>query len=243
MPKKRMSRFIVLHAEVLNKVIRVMVVDYHELVRIGISRIVGDEPDMEVVAEAASGEEALRILRSFPPEKCPDVLLIDVTMPGMSGMETTQRISRLYPELRIIAMSAIEAGLIPARMLRAGAVAFLSKTVSIIELMRAIRTVYLGQRYLTQRLATRMVMDSVYDEHQSPFETLSERELQVALMLIDCNSINTISENLSLSPKTVYSYRYRIFEKLSIRNDSALVMLAVKHGLCRADPVDMISML
>jgi two-component system, NarL family, invasion response regulator UvrY len=139
-------------------------------------------------------------------------------------------------------MSAIDAGLIPTRMLRAGAVAFLSKAVSIIELMRAIRSVYIGQRYITHRLATRMVMDTVYDE-KSPFDALSERELQVALMLIDCNSINMISENLNLSPKTVYSYRYRIFEKLAIKNDSALVMLAVKHGLCRADPVDMISML
>ena len=85
-------------------------------------------------------------------------------------------------------------------------------------------------------------MDNVDDE-RSPFDALSERELQVALMLIDCNSINTISDNLSLSPKTVYSYRYRIFEKLKIKNDSSLVMLAVKYGLCRADPVDMIAML
>jgi two-component system, NarL family, invasion response regulator UvrY len=197
---------------------------------------------MDVIAQAASGEEALRVLRDFAPGKAPTVVLMDVTMPGMSGLETTQRISRLYPEIRIIAMSAIDAGLIPTRMLRAGAVAFLSKTVSIVELLRAIRSVYIGQRYLTHRLATRMVMDSVNDE-RSPFDALSERELQVALMLIDCNSINNISDNLSLSPKTVYSYRYRIFEKLAIRNDSSLVVLAVKYGLCKADPVDMISVL
>jgi len=237
-----MSQFVVLYAEVLNAVIRVMVVDDHELVRSGISRIICDEPDMDVVAQAASGEETLRILRDRSPSSAPNVVLMDVTMPGMSGMETTQRISRQYPDVRIIAMSAIEAGLIPTRMLRAGAVAFLSKTVSIMELMRAIRSVYIGQRYITHRLATRMVMDVVNDE-KSPFDILSERELQVALMLIDCNSINHISDSLSLSPKTVYSYRYRIFEKLAIRNNSSLVMLAVKHGLCRAAPVEMISML
>jgi two-component system, NarL family, invasion response regulator UvrY len=231
-----------LNTEVLSEVIRVMVVDDHELVRCGICRIICDEPDMDVIAQAASGEEALRVLRDFAPGKAPTVVLMDVTMPGMSGLETTQRISRLYPEIRIIAMSAIDAGLIPTRMLRAGAVAFLSKTVSIVELLRAIRSVYIGQRYLTHRLATRMVMDSVNDE-RSPFDALSERELQVALMLIDCNSINNISDNLSLSPKTVYSYRYRIFEKLAIRNDSSLVVLAVKYGLCKADPVDMISVL
>jgi two-component system invasion response regulator UvrY len=191
---------------------------------------------MDVIAQAASGEDALRLLRSLSP----NIVLMDVTMPGMSGMETTQRIVRLYPDVRIIAISAIEAGLIPTRMLRAGAVAFLSKSVSLIELMRAIRTVYMGQRYITHRLATRMAMDGV-DEEKSPFDALSERELQVALMLIECNSINTISDNLSLSPKTVYSYRYRIFEKLNIKSDSALLMLAVKHGLCRATPVDMIS--
>ncbi len=222
--------------------IRVMVVDDHELVRCGISRVICDEPDMVVTAQAATGEEALRALRNLHSGAAPNVVLMDVTMPGMSGMETTQRIARLYPNVRIIAMSAIDAGLIPTRMLRAGAVAFLSKKVPIIELMRAIRTVYLGQRYITHRLATRMVMDNVDDE-KSPFDALSERELQVALMLIDCNSINKISDNLSLSPKTVYSYRYRIFEKLAIKNDSSLVMLAVKYGLCRADPVDMIAML
>ncbi len=237
-----MSQFVVLNAEVLSPVIRVMVVDDHELVRCGIARIIRDEPDMDVIAQAASGEEALRLLRDFSATAAPNVVLMDVTMPGMSGMEITQRVVRLYPNVRIIAMSAIEAGLIPTRMLRAGAVAFLSKNVSIIELMRAIRSVYIGQRYITHRLATRMVMDTV-DNERTPFDALSERELQVALMLIDCNSINTISDNLSLSPKTIYSYRYRIFEKLAIKNDSSLVVLAVKHGLCRADPVDMISML
>lgn len=215
-----------------------MVVDDHELVRCGISRIISDEPDMEVTAQASSGEETLRMLRT----ETPNVILMDVTMAGMSGMETTQRIVRLYPDVRIIAMSSLEAGLIPTRMLRAGAVAFLSKTVSIVELLRAIRTVYLGQRYINHRLATRMVMDTV-DHEKSPFDTLSERELQVALMLIECNSISTISDNLNLSPKTVYSYRYRIFEKLTIKSDSALVMLAVKHGLCKATPLDMISSL
>jgi two-component system, NarL family, invasion response regulator UvrY len=215
-----------------------MVVDDHELVRCGISRIISDEPDMEVIAQASSGEETLRTLRT----ETPNVVLMDVTMAGMSGMETTQRIARLHPDVRIIAMSSLEAGLIPTRMLRAGAVAFLSKTVSIAELLRAIRTVYLGQRYINHRLATRMAMDTV-DHEKSPFDALSERELQVALMLIDCNTISTISDNLNLSPKTVYSYRYRIFEKLTIKSDSALVMLAVKHGLTRAHPLDMISSL
>lgn len=203
-----------------------MVVDDHELVRSGISRLITDEADMEVIAQAASGEEALRLLRIMYP----NVILLDVTMPGMSGMEAIQRISRLYPDIRLIAMSTIEAGMIPARMLRAGAVAFLSKNVSVLELVRAIRTVYLGQRYITHRLATQLALESV-DGNESPFESLSEREMQVALMLIDCNSINTISSNLSLSPKTVYSYRYRIFEKLGIKSDAALIILAVKHGL------------
>ncbi len=215
-----------------------MVVDDHELVRCGISRIISDEPDMDVIAQAASGEDALRLLRTHSP----NVILMDVTMPGMSGIESTGRISRLYPDVRIIAMSATESGLIPTRMLRAGAAAFLTQNVSVIELLRAIRAVYMGQRYITHRLATRMAMDNV-DEERTPFDTLSERELQVTLMLIDCNSITTISENLNLSPKTVYSYRYRIFDKLGIKNDSALMMLAARHGLTQAGNLDMISSL
>ncbi|MDT8429505.1 MAG: response regulator [Pseudomonadales bacterium] len=206
--------------------IKAMVVDDHELVRAGISRLISDEADMEVIALAASGEETLRLLRTIHP----NVILIDITMPGMSGMEAIQRISRQYPDIRLIAMSTIEAGMIPARMLRAGATAFLSKNVSVEELGRAIRTVYLGQRYITHRLATQLALESM-DANESPFDSLSEREMQVALMLIDCNSINTISGNLSLSPKTVYSYRYRIFEKLGIKSDAALIILAVRHGL------------
>lgn len=217
-----------------------MVVDHHELFRCGMARIISDESDMDVIAQAASGEEALRLLRKMEPNEGPDIIIMDVTMPGMSGMETINRVRRLYPNVRIIAISSVESGSIPARMLRAGAVAFLTKSIAIVELLRAIRAVDGGARYITHRLATRLAMESV-DEEITPLDSLSERELQVALMLIDCNSINSISENLNLSPKTVYSYRYRIFEKLNIKSDAGLVMLAVKLGLTQMTDVEMIA--
>ena len=130
-----------------------MVVDDHELVRYGISRIISDEPDMDVIAQAASGEEVLRLLRNVPA----DVVLLDVTMPGMSGIESTGRIARLYPDVRIIAMSPLESGLIPTRMLRAGAVAFLTKNVSVIELNRAAESVIgRSEEELMEQLSSRL---------------------------------------------------------------------------------------
>lgn len=212
--------------------IRVMVVDDHELVRCGLARIISDEPDMKIVAEAVSGEDAIEQLATVTP----DVILMDVKMSGIGGVDATQRILRAYPGMRIIAISALEVGLIPTRILRAGAVAFVTKCVSIREMLQAIRLVHAGERYITQRIATRLALNPFDDEpQQTPFDSLSERELQVALMLIDCNKVSRISDELHLSPKTIYSYRYRIFEKLGLNSDVELTILAVKHGLSDAD--------
>ncbi|MDP1933094.1 MAG: response regulator [Gammaproteobacteria bacterium] len=212
--------------------IRVMLVDDHELVRCGLARIIDDEPDMEVVSLAESGEDAIEKLASV----IPDVILMDVKMSGIGGVDATQRIMRAYPGMRVIAISALEVGLIPTRMLRAGAVGFITKCVSVQEMLLAIRLVHSGERFITQRIATRLALNPFDLEAQkTPFGALSERELQVALMLIDCHKINKISDQLHLSPKTVYSYRYRIFEKLGLSSDVELTILAVKHGLSDAD--------
>lgn len=212
--------------------IRVMVVDDHELVRSGLARIISDEPDMDVVSQADSGEDAIEKLATVKP----DVILMDVKMSGIGGVDATQRIVRADPGMRVIAMSALEVGLIPTRMLRAGAVGFITKCVSVREMLHAIRLVHAGERYITKRIATRLALNPFDDvPQQTPFDSLSERELQVALMLIDCHKVNKISDDLHLSPKTIYSYRYRIFEKLGLNSDVELTILAVKHGFSDAD--------
>lgn len=210
--------------------IRVMLVDEHELVRSGIARLIADESDMQVVAQAVSGEEALELLDAAQP----GIVLVDVKMSGLVGVDTIQRIVRAMPSARVIAMSTLEVGLIPARMLRVGAVAFVTKCVSVQELLRAIRLVHAGQRYITKKISRHLALNPFDEPRHTPFDSLSQRELQVALMLIDCQKVNRISGELNLSPKTIYSYRYRIFAKLGLSSDVELTILAVRHGLSDA---------
>lgn len=214
--------------------IRVMLVDEHELVRCGIARLIADETDMQVVAQAVSGESALELLDIVAPE----VILVDVKMSGLVGVDTIQRIVRARPSVRVIAMSTLEVGLIPARMLRVGAVAFITKCVPVQELMHAIRLAHAGQRYITQRISRHLALNPFEEPRITPFDSLSKRELQVALMLIDCHKVHRISDQLCLRPKTIYSYRYRIFQKLGLSSDVELTILAVRHGLSDASVLD-----
>ncbi|MEX2131402.1 MAG: response regulator [Pseudohongiellaceae bacterium] len=207
--------------------IKILVVDDFDLVRHGIARMLDDEADMEVTGMANSGEDALRQLRT----QIPDVVLMDVKMPGMGGIEATQRILRQYPEIRIVAMSSIDVGAIPTQMLAAGALAFITKGAAVEELMQAIRMAYRGQHYITQSVATQMAVQPVHRQDKKLFDKLSQRELQIAMLLSDGQRVSNISTTLNLSPKTVYSYRYRIFDKLGIKSDVHLTILAMKSGL------------
>lgn len=211
-------------------IVSILLVDDHELVRSGIARLLADETDMEVVGLAGSGEEAVEFMdqhAAFPP----DVILMDARMPGIGGIEATQRILTTAPKTRIIAMSSVASGVIPSQMLRIGAMGFITKSVGLDEMLKAIRMVRQGDHYVTPAVATQLSTDPFNRDGQTLFEKLSRRELQIAQMLTDGKKVSHISELLGLSPKTVYSYRYRIFEKLGIRSDVELTILAVKHGL------------
>lgn len=213
-----------------NEKIRVLVVDDHDLVRQGLARVISDEPDMAVIAQAGSGEECLSICGEIGL----DVVLMDVKMPGIGGIEATQRLLSLYPALRAVALSSIDTGVIPTQMLGAGAKAFLTKSAAVEELLMAIRAVHRGEHYITPAVATHLATDPFNRRNKQMFEKLSQRELQIAMLLSDGQRVSRISELLQLSPKTVYSYRYRIFEKLGIRSDVELTILAMKNGLCES---------
>ena len=207
--------------------IYILLVDDHALVRNGVARLLADETDMVVVGEASSGEEAL----AFIGQVAPDIILMDARMPGIGGIEATRRIRGLAPQIRIIAMSSITSGVIPSQMLRAGAQAFISKNVGVDEMLQAIRMVQQGQHYVTPEVARQLPLDPFNDSGEALFDRLSRRELQIAMMLTSSKKVSQIATYLALSPKTVYSYRYRIFEKLGIRSDVELTVLAVQHGL------------
>jgi len=210
--------------------IKVLVVDDHDLVRIGISRMLGDVEGIKVVGQAASGEEAVRLVR----ELSPDVVLMDVQMPGIGGLEATRKIQRIDEGIRVIAVTVCDEEPFPSRLLKAGAAGYLTKGADLQEMVRAIRVVSVGQKYISAEIAQQMALKPFKDEQASPFDQLSERELQISIMVVNCQKVQEISDKLCLSPKTVNSYRYRIFEKLGIDSDVELTLLAVRHGLVDA---------
>lgn len=207
--------------------IRVLVIDDHDLVRTGIRRMLADVAGVKVVGEGESGEDAIRLGKELQP----DVILMDIKMPGIGGLEATRRILRTYSDIKILAVTVCDDDLFPSRLLQAGAYGYLTKGASMQEMVRAIRAVYTGQRYISPEIASKLALKHLTDSGQPPFEQLSERELQVCLMITNGMKVQEISTKLCLSPKTVNSYRYRIFEKLNIKNDVELTHMAIKHGL------------
>tara|TARA_R110002072_G_scaffold301462_2_gene481242 strand:- start:2547 stop:3176 length:630 start_codon:yes stop_codon:yes gene_type:complete len=206
----------------------VLVVDDHELIRAGIARMLLDDGNIEVVGEASSGEEVLDMLRASGP----DVVLMDLKMPGIGGLEATRRIKRVRENTQIVVVTACIDDPYPAHVMESGASAYISKNSHISEIIRAIKSVYRGERYISSDIAQMMALNKTKD---SMFDSLSERELQIAMMIMDCQKVQNISDKLCLSPKTVNSYRYRIFEKLNVNSDVELTLLAVRNGLLDVD--------
>ena len=208
--------------------IKVLVVDDHDLIRAGIARMLLDDGGIEVVGEACSGEESIDSVRKLAP----DVVLMDLKMPGIGGLEATRRIKRQNEKVKVVVVTACVDDPYPAHVMESGATAYVSKSSHISEMIRAIKQVYDGKRYLSPDIAQTMALGKT---HSSPFDALSERELQIAMMIIECQKVQAISDKLCLSPKTVNSYRYRIFEKLELSSDVELTLLAVRNGLLDVD--------
>jgi len=208
--------------------IKLLLVDDHDLVRTAIARTLSDSSDLNVVGEASSGEQAYNMVR----ELLPDVVLMDIRMPGIGGLEATRKIKQRFPEVKILALSACDEEPFPTRLLQAGASGYLTKGVCIEETIRAIRQVAAGHHYLSSDIAQQMALKT-YDKKQldNPFDQLSEREMQISLMIASGQKIQVISDLLCVSPKTVNTHRYRIFSKLNIENDVELALLAVRHNL------------
>jgi two-component system invasion response regulator UvrY len=210
--------------------IRILVVDDHELVRIGLRHILADYPSIQIAAEAVDGESALRMNREIRP----DVVLLDVCLPGLSGFEVTKRLKQASPHLGIIILTVHEQAPYPAQLLEAGASAYLTKGCPATELVQAIQTVAGGGRHIGSRVAQQMALDMLPGGKGSPFEELSAREMEVMLMLADGLKIADIAEAMHLSPKTVATYKYRIFEKLNTRSDVDMTRMAMRYGVVAA---------
>jgi len=213
--------------------ISVLIVDDHSLVRSGIRSILEPFADINIVGEASSGEEAIVLSRKLKP----NVLLMDVKMPGIGGFEATRKIRLAEPTVKVLVITACDNDIYPARLLSVGASGYLTKNASMNEMVQAIRAVACGQRYISPRIASRLAFRHVAGAERSPFDSLSSRELQVMLMITMGTKVSEIAEKLHLSPKTINSYRYRLFDKLGISTDVELTLLAIRHGLIESDDV------
>ena len=213
--------------------ISVLLVDDHKLMRTGIKFILDDTADIRVVGEASSGEEALERARSLKP----NVILMDVSMPGIGGLEATRKLAMSLPDTRVIVLSAQTAEPFPMRLMEAGAAGYLSKDSASDEIVTAIHRVMTGERYISAEIARQLAMQAVNKTSgSSPFEQLSSREMQVMIMATGGHSVQAISDKLHLSPKTVSTYRSRLFQKLGVNNDVELTRLALRYGVIEEKP-------
>ncbi len=204
----------------------VMLVDDHAVVRMGFRMLLEGSTDIKVLGEADSGEEAVRRFGELRP----DVIVMDISMPGIGGLEAIDRILAKDPEMRILVLSAHEDAMHARRVLKAGAAGYLTKRSAAEELMRAIRMVSQGKTYLEPGIAQQMAVEQVSGE-RNPVDTLSEKEFKVFLSLASGRSVQDIAEVMSLSPRTVGTHLYNIKQKLGASNSAELAIIAIRAGL------------
>lgn len=186
-----------------------------------------DTPEIQVIGEAESGEQAIELARQHQP----DVVLLDVNMPGIGGVETTRRLLQSVPSAKVLAVSGLSEEPYPSLLLKAGASGYITKGAPLDEMVRAIRKVMQGGKYFSADIAEQLASSYLSDQQNSPFDLLSEREMQVAMMVVNCVSAQEIADRLFVSVKTVNTYRYRIFEKLQIDSDVKLTHFAMRYRL------------
>ncbi len=206
--------------------IQVMLVDDHAVVRMGFRLLLEGAPDMKVVAEAVSGEEACRIYQ----EKRPDVVVMDISMPGIGGLEALNRIIAKDPAARILVLSAHEDTMHPRRVLKAGALGYLSKRSAAEELIQAIRQVAQGKTFIEPGIAQQLAMQQLTGD-KNPVDVLSAREFEVFMLLAQGKTVVDIAAMLHLSPRTVGTHLYNIKQKLNASNSAEIALIAMRAGL------------
>lgn len=208
--------------------IKVLIVDDHDLVRFGFKSLLGTQLGIEVVETLSSGEAAISWCRDNRGNV--DVILMDVNMPGIGGIEATHRISSSWPQIGIIIVTVHDDGPLPKQLLNGGARGYLTKGNGVDEMLTAIRDVHGGKHYIAKDIAQKLAL-SVLPGETNPIDTLSMREIQVLMMVAQGTRTQQISEILNLSPKTISTYRKRLYEKLDVSSDIEMLHLAMKHGV------------
>jgi len=206
--------------------INVMLVDDHAVVRMGFKMLLESAPDIKVVAEAESGEQAVKMYM----EHHPDVVVMDITMPGIGGLEAIERIMAKDSSARVLVLSAHEDSVHPKRVLKAGAMGYLTKRSAAEELIKAIRSVAGRKMYLEASIAQQMAIQQLSGE-ANPVDVLSAREFEVFMALAKGKTTNEIANTLCLSPRTVGTHLYNIKQKLNANNSAEIALIAMRSGL------------
>ncbi len=208
--------------------IQILIIDDQALVRTGLRHILDQSSEITKVTEVSSGEAALSSCRTSRP----DVILLSINLPGLTGFEITRKLMRSHPEAKIIVLAVHAKPPFPTRLMDAGASGYLTRDCEADELIQAIRTVVGGQRYIGSEAAKQLALSMLTGSaSESPFEDLSAREMEVMLKITDGRRIPDIASLMCLSPKTVSTYKYRILGKLGARSEVELVRMAMRYGL------------
>ena len=207
--------------------LKILIADDHAIVRQGLKQIVAETRDMVVAGEASNGQELFNKLK----EDDYDVIVLDITMPGRSGMDVLRQLRSERPRLPVLILSVHSEEQYALRALRAGASGYLTKESAPDELVVAIRKVSLGGKYISSSLAEKLAFELEVGREQAPHETLSDREYQVMCRIASGKTVMEIAQELSLSEKTISTYRSRILEKMNMKNNAELTYYAIKNGL------------
>ena len=213
---------------------KVLLIDDHDLVRNGIRRLLEDTSEVKIIGEAVSGEEGVKKAQALDP----DIILLDINMPGIGGLEACHRILQRRPEQKIIILTVHTEESFPKRLLEIGAKGYLTKECTISEMMDAIKAVCSGGSYISASIAQSLALSMIPGVAANPIDSLSRREFQVMLMMAQGNSNSEISERLCLSPKTVSTYRSRLMDKLGAENELDLIKIAVAQGMIDISQVE-----
>jgi len=206
--------------------IKILLVDDHAVVRMGFKMLIEAEADIKVIGEAESGEVAVKLFQELKP----DIIVMDITMPGIGGLEAIDRIMAKDKNTKILVLSAHEDSVHPKRVLNAGAMGYLTKRSAAEELIKAIKSIHQGKRYLEPNIAQQMAITQLSGE-TNPVEILSDREFEVFMALAKGKSTNDIADTLCLRPRTVGTHLYNIKQKLNANNSAEIALIAIRCGL------------